>query len=39
MSKLTYLLGRAYVKAPFPLWVSVLLTGAVVLWLIYWLFF
>lgn len=39
MDKLIYWLGRMYVKAPFPLYVSVLLTIGFVVLVLYWLFF
>ncbi len=39
MSKLFYWLGHLYVKAPFPIYVSVLLTFGVFVLLLYWLFF
>jgi hypothetical protein len=39
MQKILYWLGRLYVKSPFPMYVSVLLTIAVVVLLLYWLFF
>ena len=39
MSKLLYWLGRLYVRAPWPMYVSVLLTLGVVVLLLYWLFF
>lgn len=38
MSKLGVFLGRLYVKAPWPMWVSVLLTLLVVGVVVNWLF-
>ncbi len=39
MGKFIYWLGRLYVKAPFPMYVSVLLTLGVFSYIVYWLFF
>jgi hypothetical protein len=39
MGKIFYWLGRLYVKAPFPIYVSVLLTLGVVLLVLYWIIF
>ncbi len=39
INKFIYGLGRLYVKAPFPLYVSVLLTFGLFALIFYWLFF
>ena len=39
MNNFLFWLGRLYLKAPFPMYVSVLLTLGVFLLVVYWLFF